>query len=291
MGSIRTQAQFEQQVAEMSQSKESAGSQTGVVTSANGQYNSTFAGKGAVIADTKLILQELARGKDIDTVRQMVTEDDLLDRRTLKDRLTVWKEVFRRFLSGRDAKHIFTLAHMVSDNSVPTITNLVLFYEYCQVDQLLYDLTVYCTYALFQNARVGINQVDLNEWLSTQEANHPEISGWSLATRNRLVGSYLATIRDFGLVTGVKTKEFHKLYVPREAFVYALYHQKDRGIEGKALIQSIDWRLFLLSEGEVIAMLDDAARGGFVNFRRAGDIFDLRFVYNDLHEVVNAIVS
>ncbi len=79
--------------------------------------------------------------------------------------------------------------------------------------------------------------------------------------------------------------------MPREAFVYALYHQKDRGIEGKALIESTDWRLFLLNESEVIFMLEDAANGGFIHFRRAGDIYDLRFMYEDLHEVVDAIVG
>ncbi len=38
-------------------------------------------------------------------------------------------------------------------------------------------------------------------------------------------------------------------------------------------------------------MLEDAARGGFVHFRQAGDIYDLRFVYSDLPEVVCAIVD
>ena len=92
-------------------------------------------------------------------------------------------------------------------------------------------------------------------------------------------------------MAGAKRKEFHKLYVPREAFIYALYHQKDRGIQGKALICSTDWRLFLLSENEVIFLLEDAANGGFIHFRRAGDIYDLRFVYQDLSEVVYAITG
>ena len=81
------------------------------------------------------------------------------------------------------------------------------------------------------------------------------------------------------------------MYVPREAFVYALYHHKDRGIEGKALINSTDWRLFLLNEHEVILLLEDAANGGFIHFRRAGDIYDLRFVYKDLREVVQEITD
>lgn len=252
-------------------------------------YNSTLAGKGAFLSDTKTVLCEIDAGRHPDQVRQAVVEDDLLDHRTRHSRTTVWKEIFRRYISGRDPEYVATLAHFVARCSNPMAMDLVLFYEYCQVDALLYHLTAHCTHELYQNARTGIDKVDINEWLSREEADHPEITGWSPTTRNRITKSYLATIRDFGLVRGTKQKEFYKFYVPREAFVYALYHQKDRRIQGKALIQSTDWRLFLLSEGEVIFLLDDAANGGFIHFRHAGDIYDLRFVYSDLGEVVHAI--
>ena len=254
-------------------------------------YNTTFAGKGALLSDARIILREIDAGQDVDEVRRAVIEDDLLDRTTLQNRQSAWKEVFRRYISGRDPDYVVTLARMVAGCPNATGADLVLFYEYCQVDALLHDLTALCTYELYQSARAGIGKVDVNEWLSRQEANHPEITDWSPTTRNRLVGSYLATIRDFGLATGVKQKEFHKLYVPREAVAYVLYTQKQRGIHGKSIIQSPDWRLFLVSEREVIILLEDAANGGFIRFRRAGDIYDLQFVYHDLSEVVHAITG
>jgi hypothetical protein len=258
---------------------------------ADRQYNSTFASKGALLADVKTVLREIDAGQGSEQMRDAVIKDDFLDRGTLHNRRTVWREISRRYISGRDRGHVATLARFVTRCPNPTAVDLVLFYEYCQVDLLLYDLTVRCTHELYQDARAAMDQVDANEWLKRQETTHREIATWSPTTRSRLVRSYLATIRDFGLVTGTKRKEFHKLYVPREAFVYALYHQKERGIHGKALIHSTDWRLFLLSEAEVIFLLEDAANGGFVHFRRAGDIYDLRFVYNDLPEVVHAIVD
>ena len=183
------------------------------------------------------------------------------------------------------------LARMVARCTDSIAVDLVLFYEYCLVDALLYDLTAYCTYDLYQGARTAIHKVDVDQWLSRQEGEHPEIATWSPQVRGRLVRGYLSTIKDFGLVTGSKQKEFGKMYVPREAFVYALYHQRDRGAEGKDLIYSMDWRLFLFSEQQVILMLEDAAKGGFVRFRRAGDIYDLQFLYQDLGEVVDAIVD
>jgi len=266
-------------------------SQDSTAMTTDRQYNSTLAGKGAFLSDAKTVLREIDAGRHPDQVRRAVIEDDLLDHRTRHSRSTVWKEIFRRYISERDPKHVTTLARMVARCPNPTAADLVLFYEYCQADFLLYDLTAYCTYELYQNARTAIDKVDINEWLSQQEANHPEIAAWSPRTRGRLTVGYLSTIRDFGLVTGTKQKEFHKLYVPREAFVYALYHQKDQGIQGKALIYATDWRLFLLSEREVIFLLEDVANGGFIHFRHAGDIYDLRFVYHDLSEVVHAITD
>lgn len=254
-------------------------------------YKSTFASKGALLSDVKTVLRQIDAGQDPERMRNAVIEEDLLDRGTQHNRRTVWREIARRYISGRNPEHVATLAHFVAHCPNPTAGDLVLFYEYCQVDALLYDLTACCTFELFQTARTGMDQIDVDQWLSRQEANHPEVAGWSPTTRSRLIRSYLSTIRDFGLVTGTKQKQFHKLYVPREAFVYALYHQKDRGIGGKALIQSMDWRLFLLSESEVIFLLEDAANGGFVHFRRAGDIYDLRFTFRDLQEAVDVIVG
>lgn len=258
---------------------------------ADRQYNSTFAGKGAMLSDAKTVLREIDAGQDPEQMRNAVIEDDLLDRGTRHNRRTVWREIYRRYISGRDIEHVATLARMVARCPNPTAVDLALFYEYCQVDALLYDLAAYCTYELYQSARTAIDKTDLDAWLSQQEPIHPEIAAWSLTTRSRVIRSYLATIRDFDLVIGVKQKEFHKLYVPREAFVYVLYHQKDRGVQGKSLIQSMDWRVFLLSERKVIFHLEDAANGGFINFRHAGDIYDLRFVYRDLAEVVHAITD
>jgi hypothetical protein len=255
------------------------------------QYNSTLAGKGAYLPDTKIILRQIDAGRHPDQVRQAVIEDDLLDQRTRQSRKTYWGEVFRRYVSGRDPQHVANLARIVVHCPNPTAVDLVLFYEYCQVDALLYDLTACCTYELYQGARTAIDKVDVNEWLSRQEADHPEIAGWSPRTRGRLTAGYLSTIRDFGLVRGARQKQFHKMYVPREAFVYALYHQKDRGFEGKSLIHSTDWQLFLLSESEVIFLLEDAANGGFVHFRHAGSVYDLRFLYQDLSEVVDVIAD
>lgn len=257
----------------------------------NRRYNSTLAGKGAYLPETKKVMQQIAAGKSPEQVRQAVVEGDLLDQRTLESRKTYWGEVFRRYISERDPDDVADLARVVAGCPNTSAVDLVLFYEYCQVDDLLYDLTVHCTYELYQNARTAIDKVDVNQWLRQQEDDHPEIADWSPQTRGRLTSGYLSTIRDFGLVTGAHKKEFHKFYVPREAFVYALYHQKDRGLRGRQLIESTDWRLFLMSEQEVIFMLEDAANGGFVHFRRAGDIYDLRFVYDDLSEAVDVITD
>jgi hypothetical protein len=255
------------------------------------RYNSTMAGKGAYLPETKIVFQQLYAGRSPDQVRTAVVEADLLDQRTLQSRKTYWKEIFRRYISDRDLDHVNTLARMVTHCPNATSVDLALFYEYCQVDDLLYDLTACCTYELYQNARTAIGKTDVNEWLSQEEDEHPEIANWAPSTRHRLIGSYLSTIRDFGLVKGTQRKEFYKFYVPREAFVYALYHQEERGIRGKGVIESTDWRLFLMSEREVIFMLEDAVNGGFVHFRHAGDIYDLRFVYDDLSEVVDVIIS
>ena len=133
---------------------------------ADRQYNSTLAGKGAYLSDTKTVLREINAGQHPDQVRRAVIEDDLLDQRTRLSRSTIWQEIFRRYISGRGSEHMANLARIVARCPNPTAVDLILFYEYCQTDALLYDLTVHCTYELYQNARTAIDKVDVNEWLS-----------------------------------------------------------------------------------------------------------------------------
>lgn len=256
------------------------------------RYNSTLAGKGALISETKAVLRAIDAGADAAAVRASVIEEDLLDRQTRESRGTYWREIFRRYISQRDESHVRALARFAAHCPSPIAVDLVLFYEYCHADPLLRDLTIGCAYPLYENARTGLGKVDIDEWLAVQEkTGHPEIASWSRSTRTRLIRNYLTTIRDFGLVTGTRQKSFRKVYVPREAFVYAVYHQKDRGIRGKALLASLDWRLYLMDGNEVTFMLEDADSGGHVRFLHAGDIVELRFIHDDLGEAVDAIIG
>jgi len=257
----------------------------------NERYNGSMAGKGAFLDETKIVLNEIARGKSNEQVRKDVIKNDLLDQKTLASRKKYWAEINRRYLSERSDDEVDNLTRVVLHCKNQDAVDLILFYEYCQEDKLLHDLTVDCTFNLYHQAKTTIDKIDINHWLKQKEEDHPEISNWTQSTHSRIVRSYLATIRDFGLVKGVMKKEFYKFYTPREAFVYALYRLRDQGLKGKQLIKSEDWRLFLMDEREVIFMLDDAAKAGYVHFRHSGDIYDLRFIYDDLGEVVNDITG
>ena len=92
-------------------------------------------------------------------IRQAVLEENILDRATWHSRRTVWEHIFRRYMSGRAPQHVATLAHMVDQCPTEAAANLVLFYEYCQADALLYDITADCTYSLYQNARTAIESL------------------------------------------------------------------------------------------------------------------------------------
>ena len=161
------------------------------------RYNSTITGKGTLLPESKMVFGEIASGKSPSEVRDAIIHEDMVDRTTHHTREKVWKEVYRRYISGRDTEHIKSSAHFVSYCRNPNAVDLVLFYEYCQIDPLLFDLTSDCTYSLYQGARTTIDNLDVSEWLSKKEELHPEIAAWSAKTRNRLIGSFLSTIRDF----------------------------------------------------------------------------------------------
>jgi hypothetical protein len=113
--------------------------QSATTVTPNRQYHSTLSGKSAFLSEVKTVLQAMDAGQNVDQIREAVLEEDLLDRRTWHRRSTVWKEVFRRYISGRDPEHVAALARMVTHCPNPSAVDLALFYEYCQVDALLYE--------------------------------------------------------------------------------------------------------------------------------------------------------
>jgi hypothetical protein len=250
-------------------------------------YQSTISGKGGLITETQVVLAQIAAGESLADVREQVISANLLGKPTISTRESIWSSIHRRYLSGRSDDEIRLLARIASSSLPNQARQLVLFYVFAQVDQLLHDFVVDLLFPLYSSGRSIVDKSDVFAWFDKEASNgHAEIASWSPQTQTRIVRHLLSTSRDFGLLEGTQRKQFRRLFVPLPAFVYVLYDQYQAGLSGRQLLEAEAFRLFLLDNDDVLQLLAEATQYGYVTFRRTESIYDLRLHFGDVEEAM-----
>lgn len=251
-------------------------------------YSSGLSSKGALLEETLAILRQIDQGCDTEQVRTMVVEQDLLGKMTQSTRESVWDRIHSRYLGDRNRAR--TLARMVVHARDWQTEKLVLFYEFCRSTPLLRDVTIECVYPHYAEGFSGIDKAIVHRHFDDVAPAHPELTGWSPQTRDKVISNTLTILRDFGLLQGTQRKTFSRLYVPTPAFVYVLYRLADDGLSAPLqMLEARDWRLFFLEQADVLMLLDEATDAGHCTFKHRGDVYTLDLHYPSLEACVEAI--
>ncbi|MFB6088938.1 MAG: hypothetical protein ABEK36_04130, partial [Candidatus Aenigmatarchaeota archaeon] len=94
---------------------------------------------------------------------------------------------------------------------------------------------------------------------------------------------------DFGVLKGSSKKEFADYHQPLDAFFYILYYLHDEGKDISDILESKDWKLFLLEEDEINTTLSEGSRRGYIDYETAGDITNIKLKFENLRDYVNEI--
>ena len=253
-------------------------------------YSSSLSGKGALLDETLVVLRQIDHGHDLDEVKAMVMDYDLLGKTTMRTREAVWKSIHARYLN--DAGRVRVLARMVVRAPDRQTQRLVLFYEFCRSSPILRDTTIYCVYPRYAAGYSSISKGDIQAYFDGIAEEHPELTEWSPQTRDKVVSNILTILRDFGLLKGTQRKEFSRLYVPLPAFVYVLYRLAEDGLATPLeLLAADDWRLFFLEQPDVMTLFDEATAAGHCTFKHQGDLYTLDLRYPSLEACVEALTG
>ena len=74
---------------------------------------------------------------------------------------------------------------------------------------------------------------------------------WSSSTTDRVASGLLRIAADFGLLAGSVLKEFASYHLPDESFLYLLYAIAQFEPNARRIIESREWRLFLMDANDV----------------------------------------
>ena len=112
---------------------------------------------------------------------------------------------------------------------------------------LLRDFLLNWLYPRFEAGTQELRTADVETYLGSLAAT----KAWSPLTRNRVAGALLRSAAQTGLLTGHQTRRFASYHLNDEAFLYLLHALAEREPNGRRLVHSPEWRMFLMGPAEV----------------------------------------
>jgi len=131
---------------------------------------------------------------------------------------------------------------------------------------------------LFDEHQQGTYRVRVeapHEYLGRLHERRKVEKPWTDRTTREVAGSLLRMAVDFGLMTGKTVKEFASYHLPEESFLYLLHALFDTHGNGRDVVHSPDWRMFLMTPADVERELYRLHQFRKLRFEVAGSLMEL----------------
>jgi bacteriophage exclusion system BrxA-like protein len=227
---------------------------------ATGPYLPTLASKTSLLEETRLFLLNYARLHSIDAARQALINGELVQR-SRATRVTVLRIVQIRLTRWNPPTWVLDDLVTFAQPGQEAELQAALLLHTARQDILLYDLIQHIVLPHWQDGEPILIRADVQRFLDSAQVNHPEITGWSHATREKLSRNMLTALRDFGLLQGTVSKQIIEPIVPPAVVQHLVRLLQAEGISPEQVAQHADWQLWLW----------DAARA-----QKAIDMFNLQ---------------
>lgn len=250
-------------------------------------YTSKIIKAGALIDDTKTLLANWDISQTVKSNLSRLRSQNIFGKATrsrIEDILGIFRQ---RYLD--DPVLVGSLLPLMSKPALSLTVDRVLFYFSAKNDRLLYDAV---TSFLASKREQGFEEITpkmVIDWITELIESQQTKTVWSEKTILRSAQELLSTLRDFGLLEGVKSKRIAPFYLPVEAFAFIAFFIFQDVASGERLLHHPDWKLFLLSEKAVERFLMEAHQLHLLEYHVAGTVTRLTFPATNLEEYARVI--
>lgn len=251
--------------------------------------SSTSLIRGALVAETRAALAawDLARPKRENLAR-------LRETNPYGARSTSWAKKITAVLSqrfdpaGRDRPLV-----LLARGSCPVdVFRPVLLWHVARADALFHAFVVEWLYPAFDNGAHHVRPDELLAWVRGRSGSVGEVQRrWSDATRRRVAEGMLKAAADFGLLTGTLHKEFASYHLPEPAFLYLLHAMREEQPNPRKVLDSPDWRMFLMRPGEVEQQVLRLHQFRKLEYHAAGSLAELTLPCSSPREFAERMVA
>ncbi|MCL4835318.1 MAG: DUF1819 family protein [Caldilineaceae bacterium] len=232
---------------------------------ATGPFIASSALFTGILDETQLFLQTYAEQEgSVDTrvanAKQLLVES-LLPQRSRASRKSIVERISRRLISWNPPAWVLDdLALFAAQSSLLALKSALLLHV-CRQDQLLYALVLEVVVPKWSERQTGIDSADVQRFLDGQLPQRPEIENWTRQTRERLGGTTLSLLRDYGLLQGRTNKQIVEPIVPDEVVRHVVRLLREEGISEEEIPSHPDWRLWLWNEERTRGVLSELTIG------------------------------
>lgn len=219
-----------------------------------GPYLPTISSKAGLFNETRQALLLCGELRDTDVVRQALV-DGALPQRSRKTREIIVKLIRRRLVSWNPPTWVCRDLVEAAQSDDPTHLQALLLLHIVRQDRLLYDFVQDVVLSHWRDGDQQLRRDDVQRFLDDATGVHPEIDGWTHATREKLAGNVLTILRDYGLMQGAARKQIVEPVVPPAAARHLIRLLCEEGIAAEDIPGHADWNLWLWSPDRVRAAM------------------------------------
>jgi hypothetical protein len=239
-------------------------------------YVSRLSARSALFTDFQVLLEGRNEALSADDYRQLVVDGNCLSRSSSMARKKIWQELRSRYRLNAEDRLFRAFWTEWSSCHLERERGLTAYVLFALNDRLVMDLGVEWLFPILRSAPRDFKPDDVNTFISARSRrDHPEVLKWSEGTRMAVAQKYCASLRDFGLASGVARKSSIRpaLYgAPTRLLIRALELAGRSPLE---IVGSRAFRLLGIDSHEVVDALGDLNRIGALRFRMQGDVVEL----------------
>lgn len=256
-------------------------------TSSGSIYSSKIIKAGALLPDTKLLLEYWDDEVDVEENLDRVRQENLFgkaSRSRVEDILLIFRQ---RYLE--DPELLKALVILAKSRMPAESLDRILYFQAARSDPLLHDLVTQVLAEWAERGDKEVRPAEVQNWVQEQVEEGRTEKPWSEPVQRRVVQGLLSALRDFGILEGQVKKRIAYPYLPVDAFTFIAFQLYLGGRSGERLLNDEEWKLFLIPDGMVERFFLEAHQEGFLEYHAAGSVVRLDFPRQSLEEYARVI--
>ena len=260
-----------------------------MTTTDDRRYRATINRGGALLADTKRFLLQWDDALDLAGNIHRTLAENTLAKRSRAQTQEVLLQIKNRYFG--DAAIGRGLVVLAREPGLGEVLERLLYFLTARADPLIYDTVTEFLQPRYAAGFAEVSPASMLAQVQGWVAEGKTHVAWNPETTERVSQGLLATLRDFGMMTGVQNKRITPPFLPDIAFALIAFLINRTERSGDRTVAHPDWRLFFFDRSVVERYFVDAHQLHYLTYAAAGNVVRIDFPARTFEEEIHVIVA